>query len=186
MATNPKIPRIPERKYPDDHAKVQIIRKRRLPWVVLILAVSAVLVIGIVIYLPRFPRVTSAPAAAQVPPQPTNRQVQLTNLTMTPAPTGGAFYMQGMIHNDGHTAITGVRVRAAFDNKSGQPLATQTSPLKAVTGPSGTQVEGFTKAPIQPGQSRRFRAYFDHYPAGWNHAMPGLAIVEVTGTTPSA
>jgi len=184
MATNPKIPQIPKQKYPDDHAKLYLVKKSRFPWGIVALGVVAAILIAIVLYLPRMPRVTPAPAAAQVPAQPTNAQVQLTNLTMTPAPTGGAFYLQGMIHNAGLTAITGLRVRATFDNTAGQALATQSSVVKGVSGSSGTQIEDFTQAPIQPNQSRPFRAYFDHYPAGWNHQIPQLSVTEVTATTP--
>lgn len=186
MATNPKIPQIPRQKYPDDHAKLQLVKKSRFPWVIVALGVVAAIIIAIVLYLPRMPRVTPSPAAAQVPAQPTNAQVQLTDLTMTPAPTGGAFYLQGTVHNAGMTAITGLQVRATFNNSAGQALAAQTSAVKAVSGSSGAQVEDFTQSPIQPNQSRPFRAYFDHYPAGWNHEIPQLSVTEVTATTPNS
>jgi hypothetical protein len=46
------------------------------------------------------------------------------------------------------------------------------------------EIEDFTKSPVQPNQSRPFRAYFDYYPSAWNHQVPQLTVTEVTATTP--
>ncbi len=186
MATNPKMPQVPREKYPDDHARLQLVKKSRFPWPIVALIAAGVILAAIIWYMPRTPHVRPEPTGAQVPAQPTNSQVQLTNVNMTPAPTGGAFYLEGMINNAGQTAITGVQVQAAFDSASGQALATQTTALQGLTGSADTQVQNFTQQPIQPGQSRPFRAYFDHYPNGWNHEVPQLSVTAVTGTTPNS
>jgi len=183
MATSPKMPPVPRRRYPDDHARLYLVRKRRFPWIYVALGVVAAMVIAILLYLPHMPQVTPSAAGAEVPSQPTNQQVQLSGITLTPAPVGGALYLDGTIHNAGQTAINGVEVRATFAGTTGRSLGTQSRALKGVSA-SGTEILDFTQSPIQPNQSRPFRAYFNHYPTGWNHQIPQLAVVEVTATTP--
>lgn len=127
MATSPNLPdspNIPPRRPGDDHAKVQGIRKGKFPWPVLMLVVLAALIIAILAILPRGPKITKAPDNANVPPQPTASQVQLSQLEVVPAPaggarTGGALYLDAMLHNAGTTAITGVEVSATFMGDAG-------------------------------------------------------------------
>jgi hypothetical protein len=185
MATNPKLPDfpdIPKRKSEDHHAKVQIIRKGKFPWPIVILIAGAALLIAIFALLPRAPHLTKPPTDAQVPQQPTAEQVQLTNLKLAPAPVGGAAYMTAILHNTGSTAITGVQVQAEFLGRNGPVLDTVTVPVQGLT--NGTTPQDLTKAPIQPNESRPIRIYFEHTPAGWNHQLPNLTVTTVTGTTP--
>jgi hypothetical protein len=67
---------------------------------------------------------------------------------------------------------------------NGEVLETQTRPVQGVSGDGTGPVEDFTKSPIKPNQSRPFRVYFEHTPAGWNKETPALRITTVTGTTP--
>jgi Protein of unknown function (DUF3426) len=184
MATNakpPDFPDIPRRKSENEHAKVQIIRKSKFPWPILILIGGAALLIAIFALLPKAPHLTKPPTGAQVPQQPTAEQVQLTNLKLAPAPVGGAAYLTGILHNTGSTAITGVQVQAEFLGRNGPVLSTLTVPVQGLT--DRTAPQDLTKAPIQPNESRPIRIYFEHTPAGWNHQLPNLTVTTVTGTT---
>jgi len=189
MATNPNYPQFPQRKPekrpPDDHAKLEIVKKGKFPWPLIAILVAIAILIALIIWLPSIPQRTPAPAAAQVPQQPTASQIQLTNLNMSPAPVGSALYISGVLHNQGTTAITGAQVKAEFLGSNGQALISQSRPLEQVTGNASNRVENFINAPVQPNQARPFRIYFDNLPQGWNHQMPQITVTTVTGTTPS-
>ncbi len=187
MATNPQYPQqkgpreVP--KYRDDHAKLEVPPKRVFPWAWIAIIIAAAILAALIYWLPQTPHRHAPPTGAQVPQQPTANQVQFFNLKMQPAPTGSAFYLDGLLQNNGSTDITGVQVQADFKGINGQTLQTQTRAAQEVAG-NGTPGQDFTKAPIKPGQSRPFQLYFDHYPAGWNKQLPELKVTAVTGTTP--
>lgn len=185
MATNPKLPdypEIPKRRSENAHAKVQIIRKSKFPWPILILIAGAALLMAVFALLPRTPHLTKSPTGAQVPQQPTADQVQLTNLKLAPSPVGGAAYMTAILHNTGTTTITGMQVQAEFLGRNGPVLGTLTAPVEGLV--NRTTPQDLTQAPIQPNESRPIRIYFEHIPAGWNHHMPNITVTTVTGTTP--
>ena len=185
MATNPKLPdfpEVPQRRSQNEHAKVQMIRQSKFPWPLVVLIGAAALLIAIFALLPRTPHLTKPPTGAQIPQQPTADQVQLTNLKLAPAPTGGAAYMTGILHNTGNTAITGVQVQAEFLGRNGPVLDTLTVPVQGLT--DRTTPQDLTQSPIKPNESRPVRIYFERTPAAWNHQMPELTVTTVTGTTP--
>lgn len=186
MATNPKLPDYPggsERRRTNEHAKVQMIRQSKFPWPLVALIVGAALIIAIISVLPRAPHVSRTPSAAQVPPQPTNAQIQLTNVRIDPAPAGNAIYLDAVLHNAGSTEITGVQVNGQFFDNTGKSLETEIATVQGVQG-GATTTQDLTQAPIRPNDSRPVRIYFDHLPNGWNHQVPQLTVTTVTGTTP--
>jgi hypothetical protein len=185
MATNPKLPdypNIPPRKPVDDHTKVRTIRQSKFPWTIVAIIIGAALLIAVIGFFPKGPRKVTAPAGAQIPPQPTAAQVEFTNVELEPSPAGGALYLKAMLHNAGDTAITGVQVGARFLGADGKSAGNTIGKVEGVTG--GTTAEDLTKAPIQPNESRPVRIYFPQVPSGWNHEMPALTVTTVTGTTP--
>jgi Protein of unknown function (DUF3426) len=188
MATNPKYPQVPENSRGpapvDNHAHVDFVKKGRFPWVLIAILAAIAILVALIVWLPATPQRNPAPTAAQVPAQPTAAQIQLTNVKITPAPVGDAMSLEGLLHNQGSTEITGVEVRADFMGTQGQIVGSQMRPLSEITGREGTGVENFTKAPIKPNESRPFRVYFDQTPRGWNHEAPQLTVTTVTGTTP--
>jgi Protein of unknown function (DUF3426) len=185
MATNPKLPDypdIPPRRSADQHGKVQMIRQSKFPWPLLGLIAGAALLIAIIAVLPKSPHVSRTPSAAQVPPQPTAEQIQLTNVQIAPAPVGDSLYLNAILHNAGDTAITGVQVNAQFMSANGAVVGNTNGAVQAVFG--GTSSEDLTQAPIKPNESRPVRIYFEHTPKSWNHQVPQLTVTTVTGTTP--
>ena len=181
MATNPQFP---EQQRPHLHPRLQTPPKRRFSWPLIAIIIAAAILAALIWWLPQTPKKQLPPNAAAVPAQPTGDQIQLTNLKMTPSTTGSAFYMEGMLYNNGNSDITGVQVQAAFHGINGQVLGTQTRPVEGMVGNSATEAQNLTQAPIKPNQSRAVRVYFDHYPAGWNKQMPDLKVTTVTAHAP--
>ena len=98
MATNPKLPRLFR------HCSAPFSRpaQQSTPWPIVALIVGAALLNAIIAELPRSPRVSKPPAAAQVPSQPTAEQIQLTDIKIGPAPAGDALYLDVILHNTGN------------------------------------------------------------------------------------
>ncbi|HEY6938365.1 MAG TPA: hypothetical protein VI424_14495 [Terriglobales bacterium] len=101
--------------------------------------IAAAILAALIWWLPQTPKKQLPPNAAAVPAQPTGDQIQLTNLKMTPSTTGSAFYMEGMLYNNGNSDITGVQVQVAFHGINGQVLGTQTGPIEGMVGNSATE-----------------------------------------------
>lgn len=184
MATNPQYPneKRPELvKSGEPAPKLQVPPKKQFPWMILALIVAAAILAAIIAWMPRAPHTSAPPIAAEVPQQPTGNQIQFTDLKIQPAPTGGAFYLVGVLHNQGKDVITGAEVQAGFKDANGQTLETQTQPVEGLKNPP-SDVEDLTKVPVKPNDWRAFRIYFEHPPAGWNKQMPELKITAVTGT----
>lgn len=175
MATNP---RMPEPR--DVQPKFRLQPKPRVPWVWVSIIIAAILLIAMIVYLPRAPRQAMPATAGQVPAQPTGSQIQFTNLKLSPAPVGGATYLQAMLMNNGQTAINGVLVEATFKDANGTNLATVRVPVEGIVGGSNTTTQPLTEAPIKPSEARPVRIAFDRVPDAWNHSMPELTIVGVT------
>ena len=185
MATNPKLPdfpNIPPRKAADDPTKIRMIRQSKFPWGIVVIIIGAALIIAVIGFFPKGPRKVTAPAGAQIPPQPTAAQVEFTGVQIEPATVGDSASLKAVLHNAGDTAITGVQVGAQFLGSNGQPVGTTLAKVQGLVGGASTQ--DLTQAPIKPNESRPVRIYFDHTPKGWNHQLPALTVTTVTGTTP--
>jgi len=181
MATNPQYP---EQKRPHLHPRLQTPPKRSFPWPLIAIIIAAAILAALIWWLPQTPKKQLPPNAAAVPAQRTGDQIQLTNLKMTPSTVGSAFYVEGMLYNNGNSDITGVQVQAQFHGANGQVLETQTHPMEGMVGNSAIETQNLTQAPIKPNQSRPVRVYFDHYPAGWNKQMPDLKVTTVAAHAP--
>ena len=181
MATNPNIPQRPGLH---EVPRLKVPKKNQFPWPLVAIIIAAVILVAVILWLPRTQHVQMPPSGAQVPAQATGNQVEFTNLKMTPATVGNAFYLEGTLLNHGTTEITGVQVQATFKNPAGQVLETQTRPIEGVAGTSGAQTEDLTKAPIKPNEARPIRIAFDRYPDGWDKQLPQLTVTTVTAHGP--
>ncbi len=180
MATNPRIP-----EEQDQHPKLPVERKKQFPWPLIAIIVAAAILAALIVWLPKAPKAKTPPTAAQVPQQPTGNQIQLTNLKITPAPTGGAFYLDGTLVNNGSTTINGIQVELDFKNLAGQTIEKETLPVEGIVQASNPpQIQNLSAAPIQPRQTRPFRVSVTHVPAGWNQQVPEMKILTVTGSNP--
>ncbi len=184
MATNPNLPRQGPVPVPP-HPRIPKPRKQ-FPWALAAIIVAAAILAAIIYWLPQSPKAQTPPTAAQVPPQPTGSQVQLSNLNITPAPGGGALYLDGTLINNGNTTINGITAELSFKNLRGETLETETLPVESVGKNSGQHAgtQPLSQDPIKPRATRPFRISVSHVPEGWNHQVPAMRIVSVTGANP--
>jgi len=182
MATSPQFPQ-PPRRGPHVVPKLQV-PKKGLPWPLLAIIVAAAILIALIVWLPRTPRARAGATGAAVPAQPTPGQIELSQMKMTAAPVGSAYYLEGMLLNSGNTEITGVQVQVNFVDNIGTVAGSQKRPVGEMNGRTGLSSQNLVDSPVKPGQSRPIRIYFDHPPANWNKQMPELTVAEVTATKP--
>jgi hypothetical protein len=186
MATNPKLssPDNPPHRSSvhHGHAKVRLMREHKFSWPMMALIAAGALLIAMIAVMPRATHIAAPPSGAEVPQQPTPDQVELTHIKLTPAPAGDALYLTAVLHNAGDTAITGVQLQAEFLGRNGPVLQTTTRPMEGLV--VGSRSQDLTQSPIKPNESRPVRVYFEHTPKGWNHRLPQLTVMSVTGTTP--
>ncbi|HEX2600108.1 MAG TPA: DUF3426 domain-containing protein [Terriglobales bacterium] len=180
MATNPQSP--PPRG-PQLAPRMHVPRKKQFPWPVVALIAAGLLLLAIVAKMPTTPKKVQPPSAAQIPPQPTPGQVQLSSVQLTPSPVGDALNLQAMLHNNGSTEITGVKVQANFKGANGQNVGTEVTNAQIV-GKDNATAQDLTISPIKPNETAPVRLRFDHYPSAWNKQMPELVVTQVTGTKP--
>jgi hypothetical protein len=180
MATNPRFPQ--NRR--DDHAHMDLIKGGRGKgwWPIVIIVVAAAILIALIVWLPRAPKRAPAPAAAEVPSQPTANQVRLSDLAFTTPTPAGATNITGTVFNNGNTAITSILAQATFNNINGNNLQTVTAPFLQLNADGTTQP--FLNSPIIPGERRAFEMRINRVPEGWNRNLPAIKLVEV-GATPT-
>ncbi len=181
MATNPKLP---DRDRDSRDLRLHLRQnapKSGAPWVPIALLVAAVLLIALIAFLPRTPKVAPTPSAAEIPPQPTGEQIQFTNVKLIPAPVGNAVALDAVMTNAGGTDVNGVAVDGKFLGQDGRILATQRARVMGVEGNTAGDTQDLTQAPVKPNSQRPVRIVFDNVPAGWNHQMPELTVALVTG-----
>jgi hypothetical protein len=154
----------------------------KFPWPILaIIAAGAILAVFIYL-LPRLPKqdVRNVPTAGQIPDQPFGRELQVKNITVQPAPTGGAVVVAGDVVNTGSNKVAGVTVQAEFLDSSGKVVQQDTQLMQAVADKTGTDVVPLVQSPLSPNEIKPFRIAFSQVPENWNHQAPRLRIMHVT------
>jgi hypothetical protein len=180
MATNPKLPDRDNRDL-KLHLR-QNAPKSGAPWVPIALIVAAALLVALIAFLPRTPKVSPTPTGAEAPPQPTGNQIQFSNVRMTPSPDGKSIAVDALMNNAGNTTVNGVAVDGKFTGQDGRALATVRAKVMGVEGNTAGDTQDLTQAPMKPNDQRAVRMVFDGVPDGWNHQPPGLTVALVTGT----
>jgi hypothetical protein len=181
MATNP---RIPESLEPDKHRNE--LRPERpssgIPGVVLAILVAVAILAAILYFMPRAPKVPPPASSATVPAQPTGSQIQVRDLQITTAPTGGSLYLQGQASNQSTQDVTGVAVEVTLRGQDGSVVLQQNTKMMGLEqGQGGSFKEvDYTQKPLKAGDTRPFRVAVDHVPQTWNHQMPDLRMLTFT------
>src|SRR5436305_3704231 len=151
MATNPQFrPGKEPSDKPDIHEvpRLQVSPKKEFPWLLVSLASAAAILIVILVMLPRAPKARPSPTAAQAPVQPTPGEIQLSHFKLTAVPTGDAYYLEGLLFNNGNTDITGVQVQVSFKGPQGETVGEETKPIGEIVDPSGANATDPVQAPI--------------------------------------
>ena len=191
MATNPRIPEQNERR-----GGPTLVPKPEKPGGagpgVALAIITALLLLGAILYfMPRNTKnVSSAPANAVTPSQPSPGQLQFSEISMTPAPLGGSLSIDAQLTNSGSTDVNGVMAEIDFSQTNGQTKAVQ-APVMGVavtkkaanTSKVTGDTEDLTKAPIKPGETRPVRITVNDVPSDWNHQTPRIRIADTTATT---
>lgn len=175
MATNPRTPNL----RPVPTLAEQKKKKSAAPWVPLGILVAAILLLALIFYLPHTPRASVGPQGAVVPAQPVNGQIQISNVRLSPAPTGGQMYIYATMHNSGSTTVNGVRARVVFDDQDSSKQEEVEGVAEVVQNGSGVGVN-MVDDPIKPNESRDVRIPVQNVPATWNHRLPTIQILDVT------
>ena len=187
MATNP---RIPSREVTDQgKTGPQLVPGRPapkrpgsgVPGVLAGIVVAIALLAAILYYMPRAPKKTPPPSAAQIPTQPAGGQLQFADIQMAPAPNGGAVNLTGQVMNAGSRPILGAMVKLTFRDTSGGRAGSVTSPVQGMSGKDRTpQQDSFYTNPLKPNATRFFRITADRIPERWNHHLPEMEVLTVS------
>lgn len=185
MATNPRVPS--DSRDTGENRRPELVPpspKRPgsgLPGVLFAIAVAAALIAAIVYYMPRAPKKSPAPTAAQAPVQPNSNQLQFTNVHLGIAPTGGAMTLEGDVMNTGARPVLGASVQVSFRDAGGKVLGNVVQPLEGMVNKgSSLQSDSFGTDPLKPNQTRPFRVTVSPVPAGWDHNLPSLTVLTVS------
>ena len=86
-------------------------------------------------------------------------------------------YIDLTTRNTGDRTVIGGMVQATFRDSLGQPVQTETLPMRALlpNTPGGVEDAGeLAMAPLAPGQTRVLRVTVEHISSEWNRAQPEL------------
>ncbi len=183
MATNPRIP--------DSGSPIQRPTggmrpekpKSGLTGTTLALIVLALLLAAIIYFMPRAPKTAPPKPGAEVPQQPAALAgvIQIQQLKMSQAPTGGALDIQGLLNNTGTQTVNGIAMDVVFHNQKGGIADSERVKVQGLAQQGSKYVEDdLQKTPLKPNDTRPFRITVDSVPQGWNQQMPELKIATVT------
>jgi hypothetical protein len=108
--------------------------------------------------------------------------LHLSGVQMTPAPDGGAFYLDGIVTNAGNARVTEAISDVGFYDAKGKPIASVREKLVGMSHGGTDLVDNeFARNPITPKEMRFFRISVsaEDVPPNWNHELPQLTIVDV-------
>lgn len=144
---------------------------------ILIATVTVVALAGTVAFLLR------ARPEAKAPPPAYAADLSFSDLKMSQAQNfAGATitYVDGSLSNTGDKTVTRVIVQVTFSDAYGQVAQIEDVPIRILqTGPY-EETADLSLAPLQAGQSKRFRLIFEHVSSQWNQAYPELKIAGVS------
>ena len=182
MSTNPRIPESRGPQLERGPGGLPPVKPKSGTTGVTLAIIVALLLLGAVFYfMPRAPRAAPPRPGAEVPQQPTPGQIQLQNVNMAKAPTGGSVELDGIMTNSGPRTINGIAVDVVFQRANGTIAGNQEAPIMGLKKEGSTLIQDdLVKNPIKPGDTRPFRVTVDRVPQGWNNEMPALRIVTVT------
>jgi len=177
MATKPHIPyqEQPQLVPNTDRLKPKWLGRRA----VVLGAIAVVLVGGIAYFLLR---AHNSATNAQIPAQPVPGELQFHGLQVVAGQSDNSFYLYGHVKNTGPYAVNGilaeVKLRGPYENV----LLDVKRPMEGMVDQDDGLVSApFAKDPLRPGETRPFRVSIARAPAWWNHNIPDVQIVKVTG-----
>ena len=140
----------------------------------------ALVILAIVLrYLPPGAR-NSQVQAARTPIEVAPEDLQLGSLQLSLAPAGEALYIDGVVTNAGHGAVTGATMQVDFLDAQGKLVSSVQKPIVGMAH-GGTDLikNEFARNPILPNEMRFFRVAVDQVPPDWNREVPAVKVVAV-------
>jgi hypothetical protein len=184
MATSPQLPPKAPQRGPQEVLRFERVKKRSFPWPLLAIILAAAVLLELIVWLPRISKVLPEAAGAQAPAQTAGHQIQFSSFKMTAAPVGNAFYLDGLLVNNGNADLTAVQVQVDFLGQNEQMVGSQTRPVGEMSERVDLKSENLVDRPIKPGETRPVQIYVDHAPSNWNRQLPQLTVTEVTASKP--
>ncbi len=109
-------------------------------------------------------------------------EVEISDLQMSQATGNGPLELRGWVRNDGNHQITGAIVQLTFKDRTGKKISTIQKPILSMTAPPDPGVsKDFSGDPIEPDESRPFRILVRNAPAWWDHNLPEVRVITVSG-----
>jgi hypothetical protein len=143
--------------------------------------ITAALILGAILYfMPRAPKASPAPAAAEVPTGPSAGMLHLTAPKMTTSPGGNSMYIDAMVQNTSAQTINGIVAQVRFRAQDGSVAQAVEVPVQLVEQGGARITQDVTSAPIKPNDTRPIRIAIDRVPQNWNHQMPEIQVSAVT------
>jgi hypothetical protein len=140
----------------------------------------ALIAVAVVLrYLP--PASRNAQAQAEQPPiAEAPEELQLSSLQISLTPANEELYIDGVVTNTGHAAVTGATMEVDFLDARGKLLSAVQEPMVGIDH-GGTDLirNEFARNPVKPEEMRFFRVAVDQIPPDWNHEVPVLKVVAV-------
>lgn len=157
---------------------------QRRNWLPLIVAASAIVIVGVVLLF-SFPHrnVSDQVTSVSAPLDPYATNLKIGNLAMSYSSNflgGKVTYLDGHIVNAGSKTVTGITAQVLFRDYTNIVSVNNTQPLKFIrTREPYVDVEPVSAAPLKPGDGQDFRLIFDGLPSAWNGEYPQIRIVRV-------
>lgn len=153
--------------------------ERDSSWLIILIAVAAVLAIAIIVALLSHSR----PKPPSAPP-PYAAYLKLSDFKMSAAENfvgATVSYVDGTVANTGGKTVSHIMVQVNFKDDMGQLAQRENVPMQLLktNGPYPEAVD-FSVSPLAPGQSKPFRLTFESISAQWNHQVPEIQITDVT------
>ena len=188
MATNPRMPdeeqgdRKPLQPVPNTDQLKPKPPGTGIPGVIIGIVVAVVLLAVVIYVLPRLPRNLATAKNAQVAAQPVPGQLQFHGLQVIAGPNDNSFYLDGHVTNTGPHAVTGIVADVKLRGPNEEVLLDVKRPMEGMTEQEGELVSApFIKDPLKPNHTRPFRLSITRAPDWWNHNIPDVKIVKVSG-----
>lgn len=153
-------------------------------WLPLIIAVTAVIVLVVVLLL----TVGRGKSGATIAPtnaalDPYSSSLAVTDLKMSEAGNmagGKETYLEGQIENTGAKTVSGVTVQVLFRSMAHEVVQNESQSLKLIrTREPAIDLYSIASSPMKPGDKREFQLIFESVSPDWDGAFPEVRILKV-------
>lgn len=181
MATDPRIPNSIDPKEPSHTGGLKPEPPASGRARVILALITAALILGAIVYfMPRAPKASPTPTAAEVPTGPAAGMLQLNNPKLTTSSAGNSMYIDAMVQNTSAQTVNGIVAQVRFRAPDGSVTHAVEVPVQLVQQSGARTTQDLASAPIKPNDTRPIRIAIDRVPQNWNRQMPEIQVSAVT------